>query len=328
MKYRQLGNSGLIVSAVALGTMQFGEKMNVGNLDQQATNEMVSFALDQGINFIDTADVYSSGESETLLGNALKGKREEIVLATKVRLPMSDNFNRSGSTRVNIMRGVESSLKRLKTDYIDLYQIHWPSGSWRDAPIPVEETLAAMDQLKTQGKIRAIGVSNFSRAQLEEAVSITRIDAVQPPYSLLWPHALDAIAPVCTDNAITVLAYSPMAQGLLSGRFLPGHRFGKKDHRKHNKLVSPAFFPLVADVVRRLSPVADAHGLTCAQLALAWVASRPGTAAIAGARSPEQVRENAEAGNIELPEATRIALSELAAPVTGKLDPNPVQWTF
>src|SRR6266536_938522 len=122
MKYRKMGNTGLIVSELALGSMQFGGKMNMGNLGQEDTTRMVKFALDKGINFIDTADVYSRGESETLVGNAIKGIREELVLATKVRLPMSDtNFNRSGATRVNIMRGIESSLKRLKTDYVDLY---------------------------------------------------------------------------------------------------------------------------------------------------------------------------------------------------------------
>ena len=124
MRYRKLGNTGLIVSSVALGTMQFGGKMNMGNLGQEDTTRMVKLALDRGINFIDTADVYSLGESETLVGNALKGVRDEIVLATKVRLPMSDNFNRSGATRVNIMREVEGSLRRLQTDYIDLYQVH------------------------------------------------------------------------------------------------------------------------------------------------------------------------------------------------------------
>ncbi len=147
MKYRKLGNSGLLVSAVALGTMQFGDKMNMGNLDQNATNAMVKFALDQGINFIDTADVYSLGESETLLGNALKGIREEIVLASKVRLPMSDNMNRSGATRVNIMRGIESSLKRLQTDYLDLYQVH----GW-DSNTPLEETLRTLNDLVRQEK--------------------------------------------------------------------------------------------------------------------------------------------------------------------------------
>src|SRR5258708_22271272 len=156
MKYRKLGNTGLIVSEVALGTMQFGGKMNMGNLGQEETTRMVQVALDRGINFIDTADVYSLGESETLLGNALKGIREEIVLATKVRLPMGENFNRSGATRVNIMREVEASLLRLQTDYIDLYQVH----GW-DSITPLEETLRELDELVRHGEVRYIGLSHF-----------------------------------------------------------------------------------------------------------------------------------------------------------------------
>src|SRR5208283_3563462 len=139
MKFRTLGRSGLIVSEVALGTMQFGRN-RLGGLDQEATTRMVRHACDRGVNFIDTADVYTRGESETLLGHALKGVREEIVLATKVRMPMSDNPNRSGATRVNIMRGIESSLRRLQTDHVDLYQVH----SW-DSSTPLEETLRSLD---------------------------------------------------------------------------------------------------------------------------------------------------------------------------------------
>src|SRR6202167_1193727 len=144
VKFRKLGNTGLVVSEVALGTMQFGGKMNMGNLDQQDTTRMVKFALDKGINFVDTAGVYSLGESETQVGNALKGIRQEIVLATKVRLPMrgNSNINHSGATRVNIMREVEDSLKRLQTDYIDLYQVH----GW-DSNTPREETLRTLGDL-------------------------------------------------------------------------------------------------------------------------------------------------------------------------------------
>ena len=167
MKYRRLGNTGVIVSEVALGSMQFGGGMNMGNLGQEATSKMVKLALDRGINFIDTADVYSRGESETLLGSALKGVREEIVLATKVRLPMSENFNRSGATRVNIMRGIESSLKRLQTDHVDLYQVH----GW-DSNTPLEETLRTLDDVVWQGKSRYIGLSNHLSWQAAVALSL------------------------------------------------------------------------------------------------------------------------------------------------------------
>src|SRR3981081_2203836 len=167
MNYRRLGNTGLIVSSVALGTMQFGGKMNMGNLGQEDTTRMVKLALERGINFIDTADVYSLGESETLVGNALKGVRDEIVLATKVRLPMGENFNRSGATRVNIMREVEGSLQRLQTDYIDLYQVH----GW-DSNTPLEETLRTLDGVVRQGKGRDIRLSHLLVLQASTAVSL------------------------------------------------------------------------------------------------------------------------------------------------------------
>src|SRR5271166_5012213 len=175
MKYRKLGNTGLIVSEVVLGTMQFGGKMNMGNLGQEDTTRMVKLALDRGINFIDTADVYSLGESETLVGNALKGVRDEIVLATKVRLPMSENFNRSGATRVNIMREVEGSLRRLQTDYVDLYQIH----GW-DSNTPMEETLSTLNDLVRQGKVRYIGFSNYMSWQAALALGIQRQHGWEP----------------------------------------------------------------------------------------------------------------------------------------------------
>src|ERR1700681_2907101 len=186
MKFRKLGNTGLIVSSVALGTMQFGGKMNMGNLGQDDTTRMVKLALDRGINFIDTADVYSLGESETLVGNALKGVRNEIVLATKVRLPMSGNFNRSGATRVNIMREVEASLRRLQTDYLDLYQIH----GW-DSNTPLEETLRTLDDLVRHGKVRYIRLSNLMSWQaatavmLQKRLGLERYVTAQMYYSLV-----------------------------------------------------------------------------------------------------------------------------------------------
>jgi aryl-alcohol dehydrogenase-like predicted oxidoreductase len=186
MKHRKLGHTGLIVSEVALGSMQFGGKMNMGNLGQEDTSRMVKAALDNGINFIDTADVYSLGESETLLGNALKGIRDEIVLATKVRLPMSENFNRSGATRVNILREVEGSLRRLQTDYIDLYQVH----GW-DSNTPLEETLRTLDDCVRHGKVRYIGLSNLMSWQaatavmLQERLGLERYATAQMYYSLV-----------------------------------------------------------------------------------------------------------------------------------------------
>jgi aryl-alcohol dehydrogenase-like predicted oxidoreductase len=185
MKYRKLGNTGLIVSEVALGTMQFGGKMNMGNLGQEDTARMVKLALDRGINFIDTADVYSLGESETLVGNALRGVRQEIVLATKVRLPMSENLNRSGATRVNIMREVEDSLQRLQTDYIDLYQVH----GW-DSNTPLEETLRTLDDIVRQGKVRYVGLSNLMSWQAATAIMLQErlgLETSESWFGARWP---------------------------------------------------------------------------------------------------------------------------------------------
>src|SRR5438067_11325147 len=212
MKHRKLGHTGLIVSEVALGSMQFGGKMNMGNLGQEDTTRMVKVALDNGINLIDTADVYSLGESETLVGNALKGVREEIVLATKVRLPMSENFNRGGATRVNIMREVEASLRRLQTDYIDIYQIH----GW-DSNTPLEETLRRLDDLVRQGKVRYIGLSNFlswqaaTAVMLQDQLGLEIYVRAQMYYSLIGRGLEYEFQSFAEYHNISILVWSPLA---------------------------------------------------------------------------------------------------------------------
>src|ERR1700749_4983716 len=224
MRYRKLGNTGLIVSSVALGTMQFGGKMNMGNLNQADTTRMVKLALDRGINFIYTADVYSLGESETLVGNALKGIRTEIVLATKVRLPMSANLNRSGATRVNIMREVEGSLQRLQTDYIDLYQVH----GW-DSNTPLEETLRTLDDVVRQGKVRYIGFSNFMSWQaapavmLQERLGLEKYVTAQMYYSLVGRGLENEFQSFAEYHNIGILVWSPLAGGFLSGKYNRGN---------------------------------------------------------------------------------------------------------
>ena len=197
MKYRKLGNTGLIVSEVALGTMQFGARMNMGNLGQEDTTRMMKLALDKGINFIDTADVYSLGESETLVGTALRGVRQEIVLATKVRLPMGENFNRSGATRVNIMREVEDSLRRLQTDYIDLYQVH----GW-DSNTPLEETLRTLDNLVHQGKVRYIGLSNSCRGRRQPRLCCRN--------ALGWRSTLRHRCTTASSAGVSNTSFSPL----------------------------------------------------------------------------------------------------------------------
>src|SRR5947209_12217925 len=220
MRHRRLGHTGLIVSEVALGSMQFGGKMNMGNLGQEDTTRMVRVGLDNGINFIDTADVYSLGESEILVGNALKGVREEMVLATKVRLPMSDNFNRSGATRVNIMREVEGSLRRLQTDYIDLYQVH----GW-DSNTPLEETLRTLDDLVRQGKVRYIGLSNLMAWQaatallVQERLGLEKYVTAQMYYSLVGRELEYEFQSFAEYHNIGILIWSPLAGGFLTGKY-------------------------------------------------------------------------------------------------------------
>jgi aryl-alcohol dehydrogenase-like predicted oxidoreductase len=302
MKYRKLGNTGLIVSELALGTMQFGGKMNMGNLGQEDTTRMVKAALDAGINFIDTANVYSLGESETLVGSALKGVRDEIVLATKFRLPMSENFNHSGATRVNIMREIEASLRRLQTDYIDLYQVH----GW-DSTTPLEETLRTLDDLVRQGKVRYIGLSNFMSWQaatsimLQERLGLEKYVTAQMYYSLVGRGLEYEFQSFAEYHNIGILVWSPLAGGFLTGKYTranpspAGTRFAE----------AGAFVPFDREmgyrVVDALKEVAARHSASPARVALAWVLGRPAVSSvIIAARKMEQLQDNILAGELRL----------------------------
>src|SRR5947208_6065676 len=302
MKYKKLGNTGLIVSGVALGTMQFGGKMNMGNLGQEGATRMVKLALERGINFIDTADVYSLGESETLVGNALKCMRKEIVLATKVRLPMGENFNRSGATRVNIMREVEGSLGRLQTDYVDLYQVH----GW-DSNTPIEETLRTLDDLVRQGKVRYIGLSNFMSWQattavmLQDRLGLEKYVTAQMYYSLVGRGLEYEFQSFAEYHNIGILVWSPLAGGFLTGKYSranpapAGTRFAEAGN----------FVPFDKEmgyrVVEALKEVAGRHDATPARVALAWVLGRPAVSSvIIAARKPEQLEDNIRAVDLRL----------------------------
>ena len=318
MKYRKLGNTGVIVSEVALGSMQFGGKMNMGNLGQEATTKMVKLALDRGINFIDTADVYSQGESETLLGNALKGVREEIVLATKVRLPMSDNFNRSGATRVNIMRGIESSLKRLQTDHVDLYQVH----GW-DSNTPLEETLRTLDDIVRQGKSRYIGLSNHLSWQaaialaLQERMGLEKYVTAQMYYSLVGRGLEHEFQSFAQYSNLGILVWSPLAGGFLAGKYSRtnpapgGTRFAEAGQ----------FVPFEKEtgyrVVDALNEVAGRHGVSTARVALAWVLARPAiSSVIIAARKTENLEDNIKAVDLALTEQDTRLLDNASDPGT------------
>jgi aryl-alcohol dehydrogenase-like predicted oxidoreductase len=303
MEYRKLGHSGVIVSVVALGSMQFGRGMNMGNLDQDAASEMVRFALDQGINMIDTADVYSRGESETLIGHALKGIRQEIVLATKVRLPMSDTqFNRSGATRVNIMREVEDSLRRLQTDYIDLYQLH----GW-DSNTPLEETLRTLDDVVHQGKVRYIGLSNYLAWQAAVALGIQREEQLerfitaQMYYSLVGRELEHEWIPFAEYVDFGILVWSPLAGGYLSAKYQPGQIAPAGTRFAEAGQFVPVDEARGARILEVLGQVAERHHASPARVALAWTLRRPMVSSvIIAARTVAHLEDNIRAVDLKL----------------------------
>jgi aryl-alcohol dehydrogenase-like predicted oxidoreductase len=317
MQFRSLGKSELKISTILMGTFQAGKQKWAGIDDTRSTGA-IRAAFDAGITTFDSAEAYGKGHSERILGAALCKVRNQVVLATKV------SPNRLGFDQV--LNACHTSLNNLGTDYIDLYQIHWPSGSFGGKIVPIEETMAAMIKLKDQGKIRAIGVSNFSRDQVQEAAKFGRVDSFQPPFSLFWRHVEEKAMAYCIDNSISILAYSPMAQGILTGKFGPDHVFQNGDHRSKNKLYQPENYQRVQQALARLGPIADQLGLKLGQLALAWVTSHPGVCAIAGARNAEQAILNARAAEVSLSTGTLAQIDQIGRLVTDYLDTNPVMW--
>lgn len=319
MRLKPLGTTDIHISPIIMGTWQAGKAMWTG-IDDNETRLAIRAAFDAGITTFDTAEVYGNGHSERILGQALTGPRDRAVIATKV---FSNHLKYN-----QVISACERSLKNLNTDYIDLYQIHWPPGSFGHSRTPLEETLRALNTLQQQGKIRAIGVSNFDAAQIEQASEYAQIVSLQPPYSLFWRTAEKEALPYCRRNNISVLAYSPMAQGLLTGKFGPGHQFEKGDHRSANRLFQKDHYERVQSALGQLRPLAETHDITLGQLALAWVIAQPNTFAIAGARNAIQVVENAVAGQITLSPSDLEALDRIGRTVTDALDDDPVLWEW
>jgi aryl-alcohol dehydrogenase-like predicted oxidoreductase len=319
MELRSLGNSEIKISPVIMGTWQTGKEMWVG-IDDNESIKAIKAAYDSGITTFDTAEVYGNGHSEKILGNTLREVRDKVVIATKV---FSNHLKYE-----KVIKACHRSLKNLKTDYIDLYQIHWPPGSFGGEKVPLEETMRAMTYLMAQGKIRSIGVSNFSQGLIEEVAKYGRIDSLQPPYSLFWRMVETDAMPYCFKNNITILAYSPMAQGLLTGKFGPNHKFAKGDHRFRNKLFQPSNYNCVQMALDNLLPIANANNITLGQLALAWIISQEGVCAIAGARNAEQSTQNAEAANIHLSDKDLAEINRIGRIVTDNLDDDPVMWDW
>lgn len=319
MELRSLGTSGVKISPIIMGTWQAGKEMWVG-IDDSETIKALRAAFEAGITTIDTAEYYGHGHSERVIGKALADVRDQVVYATKV-FPNHLKYEQ-------VIEACNRSLKNLRTNYIDLYQIHWPAGSWGTEFVPIEETMGAMNDLKERGLIRAIGVSNFSRAQLEEAAQYGRIDSLQPPYSLFWRQVEKDARPYCVENTITVLAYSSMAQGLLTGKFGSNHKFAEGDHRSRNKLFKPDNYQRVQQALEKLRPIAERYGISLGQLALGWLIVQPNTCAIAGARTAEQVEQNAKAGEVLISPSDLEEIDQIGRSVTDHLDDNPVMWEF
>jgi aryl-alcohol dehydrogenase (NADP+) len=286
MQYRPLGRTGIKVSPYCLGAMMFG---GIANPDHDACIGMIHKAFDFGINFIDTADRYSAGESEEIVGKALKGRRDRIILATKVHGPMGDDPNQQGASRRWVMQAVDDSLRRLQTDYIDLYQLHRPTPD-----TDIEETLSAFTDLMRAGKVRAIGASTFPAADIVEAQwvaerrGLARFRTEQPPYSILNRSIEREVLPACQRYGMGVMAWSPLAKGMLTGRYRRGEATPDSLRAK--------FFPKAMsdaaslEAVEQLIPLAESAGMSLIQMALAFVVAHPAlTSAIIGPRTPEQL---------------------------------------
>ena len=315
MDKRPLGQSGLDVTVLTMGCWQAGGTQWTDQNDQDSIAAIRS-AYDAGINFFDTAEGYGGGHSERMVAQALTGIRDEVYIATKVGPHLL--------SAPKLRAACEASLERLATDRIDLYQIHWPSGVWGSPVIPFEETIGELVNLRSEGKIRAIGVSNFNAAQIAEAGQYGRIDSLQPPYSLLFqPFVQDGTVAYCAEHQIGVIPYSPLAQGILTGKFSLETRPGSGDNRSANVLFQGATYELALEAVEKLRPFAAKYNVTLGQLALAWLLAQPGvTSAIVGARTSAQVLGNIPAATIALEAADVAAIGAIGEPVLASLPEN------
>ena len=320
MDYRQLGSSGLRVSALTLGTMTFGGRdrfANVGSTDVAGATRQLDLCLDRGVSFIDTANVYSAGVSEEIVGAAIKGRRDRVLLATKARMPMGDGPNDAGLSRHHLIAECEASLRRLGVDHIDLYQVH----EW-DGQTPLEETLEALDTLVRSGKVRYVGASNYAGWQLMKALGVAdrhgyqRFVCQQIYYSLQARDAEYELVPLAVDQGIGILVWSPLAGGLLSGKFRRGQEGPAGTRALSDWGEPPVRDPeQLYDTIEVLVEIGEGHGVSAAQVALAWLLERPGVVSlIIGARPDEQLADNLAAAELKLSDAERARLEEVSRP--------------
>jgi aryl-alcohol dehydrogenase (NADP+) len=329
MKMRTLGRTGLQVSVHCLGTMMFGAW---GNPDHEESIRIINRALDGGINFVDTADVYSRGESEEIVGKALQGRRDDVILATKVHGSMGEDPNMRGNSRRWIVREVENSLRRLRTDWIDLYQLHRP-----DPDLDVEETLSAMTDLVRAGKIRYFGTSTFPADQIVEAHwtaerrGYERPRCEQPPYSILVRGVETAVLPACRRYGMGVIAWSPLAGGWLTGKYRRGQDFPAGSRGANPRIKERFDLALPGnraklDAVEELVEIAGGAGLSMTHMSLAWVLRHPAvTAAIIGPRTMEQLEDILAGAGAELDDATLDAIDAVVPPGVD-LNPADAGW--
>jgi aryl-alcohol dehydrogenase-like predicted oxidoreductase len=310
VEYRQLGLSGMRVSAIGLGTNQFGGKVN-----QQGVQGIIDQAIELGITFIDTADVYQEGRSETTLGAALKDRRHSVILATKGYNKTGPGPNDYGASRYHLVNAVEASLRRLQTDYIDLYQIH----RW-DATTPIDETLRALDDLVRSGKLRYIGASNFMAWQLARANLLAELRGwspfvtIQPHYHLLERAVEAELIPYCNAYGVGILPYYPLAGGFLTGKYKRGQPAPAGSRGERSSYVQQYMTDANYTIVDRLSAWASEHGHTIGELAHAWLLAQPRVSSvISGVTSAEQLRSHAQAADWQLSPEDRSAVNALLA---------------
>ena len=320
MEYRQLGRSGLRVSKLTIGTMTFGGRGNfakVGATDLDGARRQIAMAIDAGVNLIDTADVYSAGASEEIVGQALRGKRDDVLVASKARMRMGEGPNDRGSSRHHLIRACEASLRRLETDYIDLYQLH----EW-DGQTPLEETLGALDHLLSSGKVRYVGCSNYAGWQVMKALGIAdrtglpRFVSQQVHISLQAREAEYEIVPSAIDQGLGLLIWSPLAGGLLSGKYRRGQDAPAGTRRAAEWTEPPIYDEdKLYDTIEAVVEVAEGRGVSPAQVALAWLLERPGiTSVIVGARTDDQLADNLAAATLSLSAEETALLEAVSRP--------------
>jgi aryl-alcohol dehydrogenase-like predicted oxidoreductase len=321
MEYRQLGQSGLRVSVLSLGTMTFGGRTffsKVGATDVKGARRQVDLCLEAGVNLFDTANIYSHGVSEEILGEVLEGRRDQVLVATKFRMVMRDGPNDGGASRHHIIKECEDSLRRLRTDYIDLYQIH----EW-DGETPLEETLETLDTLVRSGKVRYIGCSNYSGWHLMKALAISdrrnyaRFVSQQIYYSLQARDAEYELVPITLDQGLGILVWSPLAGGLLSGKYRRGQETPEGSRHFNNWGEPPIYHEeQLYDIIDVLVELGETHKVSPAQVSLAYLLGRPGvTSLIIGARTEKQLADNLAAANVRLTPEERARLDKASAPL-------------